>query len=211
MILCDIGNTTFDFLIKKRRVKYSVDTKWKKLPELKSKLYFVSVNQKATRKFLKKYPNAIDISNLFQFETFYQGMGVDRQVACNSIKNGIVVDVGSAITIDVMKNHKHLGGTIHLGINKLISFYPRVSPKLNFHFEKKINLDKMPTNTNEAISYAILKSIILLIKDIKKEYDLPIYFTGEDSSFLTKHFKKSKYKKDLIFKSMKKIIKRKNR
>lgn len=209
MTLCDIGNSTFSFLSKKKRFKVDVDTKNKKLPFIKDKIYFISVNKKATKELLKRYPKAINCAKLFDFSTLYKGMGIDRQVVCLSITNAIVVDVGSAITVDIMKNNKHKGGFILPGIKKLISFYPLISSKLNFHFEKEVNLDKIPNNTDEAISYAILKSVILPIKQIEDKYNLPIYFTGEDSVYLKKYFKNSKYKKNLIFNSMKNIIKRK--
>jgi len=212
MTLCDIGNSTIAFLSKKRSFKIAIDTKWKKFPSIKGKIYFISVNKKITKKFLKKYPNAINCANFLHFSTTYQGMGIDRQVACKTIKDGIIIDAGSAITVDIMKNGDHKGGFILPGIKKLISFYPLISPKLNFHFEKKVNLDKIPNNTNEAISYAILKSVILPIKEIKNKYQLRIYFTGGDSKYLIKYFlnentkNEYKYKKNLIFNSMKKII-----
>ncbi len=208
MTLCDIGNTTFAFLNKKKILKVSIDTKYKKLPAIKGKIYFISVNLKATEKFLKKYPKAIDITNFINFTTTYKGMGIDRKVACYNIDSGIVVDCGSAITIDIMKNKKHLGGTILPGIKNLINFYPLISPQLKVNFHKDINLNKIPNNTNDAISYAILTSIILPIKDIEKKYNLPIIFTGSDTKYIKKYFNSSKYVKNLIFTSMKTIIKR---
>jgi type III pantothenate kinase len=208
MILCDIGNSTFDFLINNKRIKYSVDTKISKLPNLNEQLYFISVNQKATKKLLKKYPKAIDISNLYNFKTKYQGLGIDRQIAMIGMKNNIIVDVGSAITVDIVANNQHKGGFILSGIKNLNLLYPKISSKLKFDFIDNLDLNKIPQNTNEAISYAILKSIILPIKDMQDKYNLPIIFTGEDSKIIKKYFKNSKYKKNLIFKNMKKIIKK---
>ena len=214
MTLCDIGNTTFSFLCDKKKFKIDINSKVKKLPKIKNKLYFISVNHKATKKFIKKYPQAIDIKNYFKFKTLYKGMGIDRQVACYGIKNAIIVDVGSAITVDIIQNNIHLGGFILPGIKKLISFYPQISPKLVLntqkdslsYFEKTASLDKIPLCTNDAISYAILKSIIEPIKDIENRYNLPIYFTGEDAKYIIKYFTNKKYKKNLIFNNMKDII-----
>ena len=210
MTLCDIGNTTFAFLYKDKKLKFAVNCNHKKLPTIKDKIYFISVNNKATKKLLKKYPKAQNIEKYLNFKTSYKGMGIDRKVACTNIKNGIIIDIGSAITVDIMKNGKHKGGFILPGINKLINFYPQISPKLNFNFEKKVNLDKMPLCTNDAISYAILKSVIQPIKDIEKKYNLTIYFTGEDAKYIIKNFKNKKYKKNLIFNNMKQIIKKGN-
>ncbi len=211
MTLCDIGNTTFAFKSNEKKFKLSVDTKLKLFPEVKGKIYFISVNCKATTKFINKYPQAVNVKDLIDFKTSYQGMGIDRQVACLGSKNAIVVDCGSAITVDVVKDHKHKGGFILTGIKKLSSFYPQISPKLKFNFTKNINLDKMPMNTNEAISYAILKSVILPIKELEEKYNLQVVFTGEDSEIIRDNFKNSIYKKNLIFNSMKKIIKKENR
>ncbi len=206
MTLCDIGNTTFAFLHKDKKFKVSVNTNYENLPKIKNKIYFISVNKKASKKFLKKYPKAINLEKFLNINTSYSGIGIDRKIAFSNIKNGIIVDVGSAITVDIVKNGDHKGGFILSGIKKLISFYPQISPKLKFKFNPKVNLYKLPLNTNDAISYAILKSIITPIKDIEKLYRLKIYFTGEDAVFLIKHFANKKYKKNLIFNSMKKII-----
>ncbi len=211
MTLCDIGNTTFAFKSKKRKFKLSIDSKLNSFPKIKGKIYFVSVNKKATNKFLTKYPQAINIKDLISFKTSYKGMGIDRQVACIGFKNAIIVDCGSAITVDIMKKAQHQGGFILSGIKNLINFYPQISPKLKFNFTKNINLDKMPMNTNEAISYAILKSVILPIKELEEKYNLQVVFTGEDSEIIRDNFKNSIYKKNLIFNSMKKIIKKENR
>lgn len=209
MTLCDIGNTTFSFfnLEKNRELKVPISTKYDKLPEVKKTLYFISVNQKAEKKLLKKYPNAINCAKLIKFKTTYKGMGIDRQIACYGMNDVIIVDVGSAITVDIMKKNKHKGGFILSGIKNLSSFYPLISSKLKFKYKKDIKLKKIPTNTDDAITYAILKSIILPIKEIEKRYNLPVYFTGEDSIYLMKYFKKAQYKKTLIFDNMQKLIK----
>ncbi len=206
MVLCDIGNTTFAFLINKKKLKVSIDTKLKNLPTISENIYFTSVNNKITKRFLKRYPTAINIKKYLKFDTQYIGMGTDRQLVCQSIKDGIIVDCGSAITIDIMKDGKHKGGFILAGLKNIISFYPKISKQLKFNFVKNINLDKMPLTTKDAISYAVLKSIILPIKECEIKYNLKVYFTGEDSKYIVKHFKNAKYEENLIFNEMKKII-----
>jgi type III pantothenate kinase len=208
MILCDIGNTTFSFfdLTKNKKFKVAISTKKKQFPKLKTPIYFISVNDKDTKNLLKYYPNSINCAKFINFKTPYKGMGIDRIVACSGIKNGIVVDVGSAITVDIMKDNHHKGGFILAGINNLTLFYPQISSKLEFKLLSNINLDKLPLNTNEAISYAIFKSIILPIKECEQKYNLPLYFTGGDSKLLIKYFKNAFYKKYLIFNNLKNII-----
>ena len=201
MILCDIGNTTYHFLVRDKHKKYFLD---EKVPVFDEEIYFVSVNEKATKRLLKKNPHAKNINKLLNFQTSYQGLGIDRAVACSFQDNCVIVDAGSAITVDVMETGIHIGGFILLGIRRFMKSYPKISKKLNFEFEKEINLDKIPLRTKDAIQYAMLKSIILPIKEVSLNKN--IIFTGGDGELLSKYFENSVYKKDLIFKNMKRII-----
>lgn len=216
MILCDIGNTTFHFKEGKRSFKIGINDSEDTFPIYNKKehqIYFISVNKKATKKFLKQYPFAINLEDSIDFDTAYRGMGIDRQVVCSNIKSGIIVDLGSAITVDIMRNGKHKGGFILPGLEAYKRIYPNISKKLSFHFEKNINLDKIPLTTNDAINYAIFSAITLpIIKEYKK-YKTKIYFTGGDKDLLKDYFIDIpvKYKKNMIFNSMKKIIKQKGK
>ena len=201
MILCDIGNTTFHFLINGKHKKFNLD---EEIPFLAKDICYVSVNEKATKKLLSINPHSKDITEFLKFKTEYIGLGLDRAVACVFSKDAVIVDVGSAITVDIMKKGKHKGGFILLGLSAFIKAYPKISKKLKFDFEKDINLDKIPLQTKDAIQYAILKSIILPIKEVAK--DKSIIFTGGDGLVLSGYFKNSVYKKDLIFENMKRII-----
>ena len=201
LILCDIGNTTYHFLVKEKHKKYFSD---EKVPKFDDEIYFVSVNEKATKRLLKKNPHAKNINKFLNFETSYQGLGIDRAVACSFQDNCVIVDAGSAITVDVMEESKHIGGFILLGLRRFMKSYPKISKKLKFEFEKEINLDKIPLKTKDAIQYAMLKSIILPIKEVSLNKN--IIFTGGDGEVLSKYFENSVYKKDLIFENMKRII-----
>ena len=201
MILCDIGNTTYHFLINGKHKKYFLD---EKVPKFDDEIYFVSVNEKATKKLLKKNSHAKNINKFLKFSTAYQGLGIDRAVACSFQDNCVIVDAGSAITVDIMEEGVHKGGFILLGLQRFKKSYPKISKKLKFDFEKNINLDKIPLRTFDAIQYAMLKSIILPIKEVSLNKN--IIFTGGDGEFLSSFFKNSQYKKDLIFENMKRII-----
>ena len=205
MILIDIGNSTFHILQNNKTYKISIKDN---IPEFKTdQIFFLSVNEKANKKLLNKYPNAIDIKSYFNFQTSYaQTMGIDRIAVCSYLNNSIIVDCGSAITVDIKKESKHLGGFIMPGIDNLKSIYPQISPKLAFNFENNINLDKIPLNTNDAINYAIISMIILPIKDIQNKYNLNIIFTGENSKLIQNHFKNSDFKPNLVFDAMKSAI-----
>lgn len=202
MILCDIGNTTFHFLDGRKSIKISLDGE---LPDFDKEIYFISVNKKATIKLKEKYPKVINLKKYIKFDTSYQGMGIDRIVACLAIDSGIIVDAGSAITVDIMKNGRHKGGFILPGLNSYKKTYPSISKKLKFEFDSHIKLNNLPQSTNEAINYAILNSIITPIKNVSKDKD--IIFTGGDGKLLSGYFKNSSYKRNLLFNSMKKLIK----
>ena len=201
MILCDIGNTTYHFLVNGKHKKYFLD---EKVPKFDDEVYFVSVNEKGTKRLLKKNPQAKNIKDILKFETIYQGLGIDRAVACSFQQNAVIVDAGSAITVDIIENGVHMGGFILLGLRRFMKSYPKISKKLKFDFEKNINLDKIPLQTKDAITYAMMKSIILPIKEVSLNKN--IIFTGGDGELLSKYFENSQYKKDLIFENMKRMI-----
>ena len=201
MILCDIGNTTFHFLINGKHKKYFLD---EKIPKFKEDIFYISVNEKATKKLIKRNPKAKDLSKFVNFKTDYLGMGIDRIFASLYQENSIIVDAGSAITVDIIENSTHKGGFILVGIHNFLKSYEKISKKLKVDFEKNINLDKIPLKTKDAILYALMKSIILPIKEVSS--DKKIIFTGGDGEFLSQFFENCTYKKDLIFENMKRII-----
>jgi len=194
MILCDIGNTHFHFN-KDGRIFDEVSCSIKK-----EKIYFISVNDKKTQQLLKKNPTSIDLSNFVKFNTSYHGLGIDRIMACKSITDGIVIDAGSAITIDIMSNNIHLGGYILPGIMKLNEVYRQISEKLDYNFLTNVDLNIIPSTTQEAISYGGIGMILSFIAKISKKEK--IYFTGGDGVYLSKFFDNSIYIKDLVFRGM---------
>lgn len=201
MILCDIGNTTFHFLIEEKHKRYFID---ESLPKLEQTIYFISVNEEATKRIKNIYTKCINLEEYLDFKTPYKGMGIDRKIACVGVKNAIIVDAGSAVTVDIIEKGKHLGGIILPGLNNLNKLYKQISLKLDYEINTKVNLDTIPLCTEDAISYSILKSIILPIKEIAS--DKQIIFTGGDGEFLSRYFDNCIYKNNLIFENMKGII-----
>jgi len=198
MILCDIGNTHFHFN-KDGRFFDEISCSLKK-----EKIYFISVNEKKTKELLKKNPKSIDLSKYVKFNTSYQGLGIDRIMACKAIEDGIVVDAGSAITIDIMSHGLHLGGYILPGFKALNETYKNISEKLDKPFNFNIDTKVLPINTTEAISYGGIGMIINFIENLAKNQK--IYFTGGDGNYLERYFDNSVYIKDLVFRGMKETI-----
>ena len=205
MILCDIGNSFYHFYQLGYIWKVPVDNKKFELPN-HNKLFYISVNDKASKK-LKKISNlAKNIEDYIEFNSSYTGLGIDRKLACIGSKNGVVVDAGSAITVDVMQNNVHLGGYILPGLSEFQNSYKNISKKLDYKFNFRVDLNcSLPQNTRDAISYGALKSINSTINEVSR--DKKIYFTGGDGKFLSKFFNNSIYDESIIFKGMLKIIK----
>jgi len=72
-------------------------------------LRYISVKH-SMEKMIVTETNWRDISSLVVLEGAYDTMGVDRRALCLSHRNGLFVDAGSAITVDLME-----GGSIGAG------------------------------------------------------------------------------------------------
>jgi type III pantothenate kinase len=197
--LVDIGNTYAKIYHNKKVTSIRAEDF-----NLKKKFYYISVNNKLNR-VLKENKDAINLEKYITLKTSYGGLGVDRKVLCSYIDNGVIVDAGSAITIDIMENKEHKGGYILPGIKSYFDSYENISPTLKVDRNVFIKIETLPQNTFEAINKAVIKSIVMMIKDVSK--DKKIYFCGGDGRMFLNHFERAIYKKDLIFDAMKKIIK----
>ena len=205
MILCDIGNSTFDFFYDGHTIKLDVNSSY--LPEFDNdkELYYVSVNDMATHKLKQKYPNAINISSHIKLDTKYQGLGIDRAITCSYVKDALIIDAGSAITVDMMEDGKHMGGYILPGIKAIHNLYKTISPKLDFELEIQ-ELIGLPLNTKDAISYGVFNAIFLPLQKTARGVK-NIIVTGGDGDIVSKYITNSVYDKNLIFKAMQSIIK----
>mgnify|MGYP001556459108 FL=1 len=140
-----------------------------------------------------------------KLEGAYDTMGVDRQALCHSHDDGVFVDAGSAITVDVMENGTYMGGFIYPGLKAMIDTYSAISPALETQLNETISMQCLPTTTKDGISYGIIASIKALIdkhSDSKK-----LYFTGGDGELLSTFFKEATYDEMLVFDGMRKVIK----
>ena len=195
MILIDIGNTNYHILENERI--YDL----KEIKKFNKKIFYISVNEQKEKELLKINPSAINLKNHINFKTDYKNLGIDRIMACKSIKNGVVIDAGSAVTIDVMQNEVHKGGIITPGIFAFKEAFVKISKVLDMEI-KKFDLDKLPQNTNEALLYGSVGAVLKIIKSFKGPY----YFTGGDGEFLCS-FVNGIYIKDLVFRGMKEVVK----
>ena len=169
------------------------------------KIFYINVNE-SLKEHLKHKQNFFDLEPFFKFDTIYKGLGVDRIAACYSIESGVVVDAGSAITVDIMANKIHLGGFIMPGIASYRKAFKEISPRLNLELNTQVILDAFPQKTMDAISYGVFKGIVLLIQNTINSQKTQLFFTGGDGHVLTPFFDRAIYNKLLIFLGMKKVI-----
>lgn len=202
MIVCDIGNTNVD-CYHDGKIWTLSHAQFKDF-SFKEKVYYICVNE-AMSHYLSSKNKFINIEPYFEFDTIYQGMGIDRIAACTTISDGIIVDAGSAITVDIMSSGVHLGGFILPGLEAYARAYRSISPRLDVAINPSIALDALPQKTSDAISYGVVKPIILVLEATCK--DKKIFFTGGDGKFFSKYFHNAFFDRTLIFRGMLKTIK----
>lgn len=200
MVLCDVGNTFLHFFYKGGIWKEKPNALLPKKPEVC--IYYISVNKKTEQKLLASHKNCIDLAPYFEINTGYNGIGIDRIAACAGIESGIVVDAGSAITIDIVQENVHLGGYILPGLQAYKDSYKSISSVLNYDIDLSTKLDALPLDTQAAISFGCIKSIILMIGDSAK--GKKIVFTGGDGKFFSRFFDNSIFDDSVVFKGMQK-------
>ena len=197
MLLADIGNTHFH-IFDGKNIKHlcyaEAIAKYREEP-----LQYISVNA-----HIEKQIGCIDdwknVSDLMHIPGEYETMGVDRKALCLSHDNGLFVDAGSAITVDIMENGIYKGGYIFPGIKAMLESYKRISPVLEIELVPEIDVIQLPLTTKEQISYGIIASIKALIE--KHQDKKRLYFTGGDGRVLLGFFRDAVYDETLVFKGI---------
>ncbi|MDQ7061700.1 MAG: type III pantothenate kinase [Sulfurimonas sp.] len=141
MLLCDIGNTSYHFQNSSHDYKENVDTF--KPSSIQEKVYYICVNPKLI-KLLQSLENWIDLSNFIDMKNYYESMGIDRIFACQTIKNGVIIDAGSAITVDVVNDGVFQGGFIYPGTVEMHEAYKNISSALDYPFNYEFDLAVLP-------------------------------------------------------------------
>ena len=200
--MADIGNTYFHIYDGERVEHLGYDEAIKRYCD--TPLYYISVKHDLEKKItqMKKWKN---ISDTLFIEGEYETMGVDRKALCLSHSDGVFVDAGSAITVDVVEGGVYVGGFILPGLRAYVQSYRGISSALDVDLDEKIVLDRLPSTTKEQISYGIIASIKVLIDKQNKAKKL--YFTGGDGKFLSTFFESAVYDETLVFQGMMKAIK----
>ncbi len=202
MILCDIGNSRIHFYDGKE-VKHLSHEEGLKLYE-SEKVGYICVNDEVKSR-IKRFSKWQDVSNPSLLKSDYKGLGIDRIALSLAICDGVVIDAGSAITVDVMEKGVHLGGWIWPGVKAFKEAYGSISAKLAVQIDPCISFEKIPKDTSSAISYAVLGSIKEVVQTFAKSKR--VFVTGGDASYIAPLFEDAKIDELLIFKGMEKMIK----
>ncbi len=197
MILADIGNSTINIFKDETLSKYYLNDF--NLDFVDERVYYISVNKDFESKLNS---NWIDIKPYIDYSKYYDSFGVDRAVCCEYIDDGLIVDAGSAITVDIMDNGSFVGGYISLGLKTLEKSYKSISKALDYSFNFELDLGKMPKSSEDAISFG---SLGILAKDVNS-YEKKIYITGGDAHKIKKLFKNAQVVEDLVFLGMKRVL-----
>ncbi len=199
LILCDIGNTSYHFLEGNAASKHHVETF--DPASVKEDVYYISVNPLADQR-LEGLDNWHDLRSCIDWEKYYTTMGVDRIVACEAIRDGLIIDAGSAITVDLVTNGTFEGGFIYPGLDAMQACYRNISGRLDYSLNFELDLDKMPKNSRDAISYGVLRTLYSEVMRHQKK----IYLTGGNAKVLSKIFPEAEVDELLLFKGMKKLM-----
>ena len=201
MMLCDVGNTSYSFLDEPERYKCTVEEF--NPASVTKEIYYICVND-SQKKILSKLTNWTDLEPFIDKSHYYKTMGIDRIMAVEAVQNGVIIDAGSAVTVDVVREGVFEGGYILPGMQAMQQCYANISPALDYSFNFELDLGKMAKNSQDAISYGYLK----LLHDEVMSHDLPIIVTGGDARLFQKLFSQAHLREDLVFEGMKKIIKK---
>ncbi|BBG65413.1 pantothenate kinase type III, CoaX-like [Hydrogenimonas sp.] len=205
MILCDVGNSRMHFFDGGKPLHLTFDEGLGRYGD--EVVYFICVNGKIAPRISKEAPGWIDLSEYRMLHSDYRGLGIDREAACLGAWDGVVIDAGSAITVDVMERGLHKGGWIWPGISSFKEAYAGISPKLAVGIDPGVDITSLPKDTESAVSFAVLAPVKRLVEYFAPQFDITI--TGGDAHIFAPLFPEAKVDELLVFKGMEKMIKEK--
>jgi type III pantothenate kinase len=204
--LFDIGNSFVKLCRDGEIIKFEVSNF--SPSSFKKELVFFSNVNPMFREEIKSLSNWIDISEKMREEiiTDYRTLGSDRVVAIYGARNSIVVDLGSAVTIDIVKENRHLGGYILLGKKKVFESFQKGISHLKIENKFELGISEIPNLSEDALYFGFFHPLATFIENLSKRYNLDILITGGDGEELKILLANSRYEKELLFKNMKKFL-----
>lgn len=171
----------------------------------KDKVYYINVST-AHAQTLAVLETWIDVEAWLSIEGEYEGMGIDRKALCHGHANAVLVDAGSAITVDKVEDGIYQGGCIVPGLHTYSKAYASISPILDVEIDPDVRLDVLPKSTQDSVSYGAVAPIVASIEKISQ--GLPVYCTGSDGARIAKYLDQAVYDEALLFQGMLKMIKK---
>lgn len=194
-MLCDIGNTFLHFFDGEKIIKEPL----KNIHRYKDEeVFYISVNR-GLESVLKDFKKWHNLERFVRVDGEYEGMGVDRRALCMAVDEGVIVDAGSAVTVDLMQNGIYGGGFIYPGLWRMRECYAGISPVLDVDFVE-FSPTKLPKDTRSAVSYGAIVPLVTAINSLGKS----VYLTGGDADILHRYLPRAQRDDRLIFKGMKK-------
>ncbi len=220
MILVDVGNTRAAFFDGKK-VWYVKERDFLNFVP-KVRCFYINVNPRLSE-FLASNELFVDISPrvLKALNSSYKGLGSDRAAVCLAVKERektLVVDAGSAITLDFVSGGEHKGGCIIPGFMAQLAAFANISTKLACDYNENISLANLPLCTQDALSYGAVAPVVALVEKLACELcgeggfmragkfngdkSVEVVLTGGNGKILSKFIKGSVFDELLIFKGM---------
>ncbi len=203
MILCDVGNSRMHFLENGTLLHFGFGEGLKRYRD--RSVYFICVNEKMRAEIAEEAPGWIELDGTGMLKSDYRGLGVDRQAACLALYDGVAIDAGSAVTVDVVQKGIHKGGWIWPGIASFTKAYAGISPRLAVDIDPDVDLSRLPQDTESAVSFAVLDPVKRLVESYADK--LPVTITGGDARFFAPLFPEATVDELLVFRGMEKMIK----
>ncbi len=203
MILCDVGNSRMHFLDNGTLLHLGFAEGLKRYRD--RSVYFICVNGNMRAKIAEEAPGWVELDGTGVLKSDYRGLGVDRQAVSLAIEEGVVIDAGSAVTVDVVRKGVHRGGWIWPGIASFMKAYAGISPKLAVEIDPDVDLSRLPQDTGSAVSFAVLAPVKRLVESYADQ--LPVTITGGDARFFAPLFPEAVVDELLVFRGMEKMIK----
>lgn len=238
-LLIDVGNSRIKWILVENEFDNSVEINYGDIADLESHIKKIDVsNTEVLLAAVNKAKKLSALLNNFGFKKVLiprteltQGgiinsypqaerMGIDRWLAMIAAyapmlqkkeKQGIiVVDAGSALTIDVLRaDGHHLGGYIVPGLSMaqtaLFANTERVV-RYDEAIENKSQLskqNKLGNNTLQCVEYGVTNQLVALVQSVIDQYPrYKIIFTGGDGELLAGFFPMGSFDSNLVLKGL---------
>ena len=200
LILCDVGHSRFHILdgdnlrhlgMKEALARYG-----------DKEVHYICVDAGIERT-LASLAGWHDLVSRRRMPTAYRGWGIDREAACLGAGEGVVIDAGTALTLDIVRDGRHLGGWIWPGVKRWREAMAGISARLD-HEPRSVSA-LPPLSTAEAVWDALLGSVRRCIECHAS--GMPVTVTGGDATLVASAIEGARVDERLVFKGMIKMIK----